>query len=265
VSRKPQTTRNRVMGIVTRPTHQLIFIDTPGIHTDPAHKLNRLMIEQATSAIPDADVILFVVDVGGMPHEEDAYLAQLLRAKAEKRPVIFVLNKMDTLAIEQAEAHVKAYWALLPAYADSIPTSALEGINIELLLNHILGFMPEGPRYYSGDQVTDQTERRIAAELVREAMLEYTHQEVPHAAAVLIDDYEMRDNGVLAVSATIWVERESQRPIVIGKGGEKLKRIASVARLQLERFVGSQVYLNVWVKIKPKWRDDDRRLRELGF
>jgi GTP-binding protein Era len=265
VSPKAQTTRNRITGIVTEAGYQMIFIDTPGIHQKPGHKLNELMIEQAVAAIPNADVVLFVVDVAVAPREEDKHIAQLLAARAVKRPVIFVLNKMDALAMERAEAWIANYWALLPDYADSIPTSALKGTNLELLREHILRFLPEGPRYYPGDQITDQTEHQIAAELIREAMLRYTHQEVPHAAAVFVEDYHERENGVLYVSATIWVERETQKPIVIGKQGQRLKQIGTAARTELERFIGGKVYLELWVKVQPQWRDRDGRLRELGF
>ncbi|MBN2389351.1 MAG: GTPase Era [Anaerolineae bacterium] len=265
VSPKPQTTRNRITGIVTESGYQMIFIDTPGIHQKPGHKLNELMIEQAVAAIPNADVVLFVVDVAVAPREEDEHIAQLLAARAVKRPVIFVLNKMDALAMEKAESRIANYWALLPDYADSIPTSALKGTNLELLRDHILRFLPEGPCYYPGDQITDQTEHQVAAELIREAMLRYTHQEVPHAAAVFVEDYHERENGVLYVSATIWVERESQKPIVIGKQGQRLKQIGTAARGELERFIGGKVYLELWVKVQPQWRDRDGRLRELGF
>ncbi|MGC9393704.1 MAG: GTPase Era [Anaerolineae bacterium] len=270
VSPKPQTTRNRIAGIVTEPGYQMIFTDTPGIHQKPGHKLNELMIEQAVAAIPNADVVLFVVDVAVAPREEDEHIAQLLAARAARedsrqRPVIFVLNKMDALAMEKAESRISNYWALLPDYADSIPTSALNGTNLELLQEHILRFLPEGPRYYPGDQITDQTEHQVAAELIREAMLRYTHQEVPHAAAVFVEDYHTRENGMFYVSATIWVERESQKPIVIGKQGHRIKQIGTAARAELERFIGGKVYLELWVKVQPKWRDRDGRLRELGF
>ena len=265
VSRKPQTTRNRIAGIRTEPAYQLIFIDTPGIHNKPAHKLNRIMIEQAVSSIPDADVILFVVDVSAPPRDEDEIVAQLLREKAERRPVIFALNKMDQLSMERAQKRIERYWALLPNYADSMPVSALKGTNVERLRDHILLHIPEGPRYYPGEQITDQTEYQIAGELIREAMLHYVHQEVPHSTAVLVEDYHERENSVLFISATIWVERESQKPIVIGKQGQRLKQIGTAARAELERFVGDKVYLELWVKVKPQWRDHDARLRELGF
>ncbi|HNT77325.1 MAG TPA: GTPase Era [Anaerolineae bacterium] len=265
VSAKSQTTRTRVSAILNAPEYQLIFIDTPGIHKKTPHKLNRLMVEQAVSAIPDADVILFVVDVSRLPYEEDEMIATLLREKAEKRPVFFVLNKMDRLPMHRAKQNVESYWALLPTYTDSIPVSALNGTNLPLLHDHILAQIPEGPRYYPGDQLTDQTEHQIAGELIREALLHHTYQEVPHSLAVLVEDYEERENGVLYLAATLWVERESQKPILIGKGGERLKTIGSAARRELERFIGGKVFLDLWVKVKPKWRDEDARLRELGF
>jgi GTP-binding protein Era len=265
VSSKPQTTRNRITGILTQPAYQLILVDTPGIHTKPPHKLNKLMIEEAEAAIPDADVILFVVDVSARPRDEDRLIASLLKQKAERIPVIFTLNKMDQLTLEQAEARIHAYWSLLPTYADSMPVSALEGTNVERLRDHILEHIPEGPRYYPGDQITDQTEHQIAAELIREALFERTYEEIPHSAAVLIEDYYERESGVFYVSARIWIERESQKGIVIGRGGRRLKQIGVAARAELERFIGGQVYLDLWVKVKPSWRDKTARLRELGY
>ncbi|MDF1513295.1 MAG: GTPase Era [Anaerolineae bacterium] len=265
VSRKPQTTRTLVTGISTTPAYQMIFIDTPGIHMRHGHKLNKRMVDTAVAAIPDADVILFVVDVLAPPHQEDKIIARLLSEKTSSSPVLFVMNKMDRLSLERAQERIEAYWALLPDYTDSLPTSALKGTNIIVLREKILAYLPEGPRYYPGDQITDQTEYTIAAELVREAMLTYTHQEVPHASAVLVEDYNVRDNGVVYIAATIWVERESQKPIVIGKEGKLLKMIGSAARKELERFVGSKVYLELWVKVQPDWRNRDNRLRELGY
>jgi GTPase len=265
VSPKPQTTRTRVMGILTEHDHQMIFVDTPGIHKSPPHRLNEMMIDAAVASIPDADVILFVVDVSARPREEDQIIATLLQEKAGARPIFFVLNKMDQLALPQAETRIEAYWALLPTYADSIAVSALKGTNVDLLRQRLLVRLPEGPRYYPGDQITDQTEHQIASELIREALLRYTQQEVPHSAAVLIEDYHERQDGVFYVSARIWVERESQKPIVIGKGGRRLKQIGTEARAELERFIGGRVYLELWVKVKPSWRDHAARLRELGY
>lgn len=265
VSPKPQTTRTRITGILTEPDYQLIFLDTPGIHKNPRHMLNERMIEQAVNTIPDADVLLFVVDVSVDPREEDALIARLLREKGREQPVLFVLNKMDRLAMEEAEDRIERYWELLPDYADSIPTSALKGTNLELLIDHLLPHVPEGPRYYPGGQVTDQTHYHIAAELIREAVLRYTRQEVPHAAATLVEDFEERDNGVVYIAARVWVERDAHKPIVIGKGGKRLKQIGIAARQELERFVGGKVYLDLWVKVQEDWRNREARLRELGY
>lgn len=265
VSSTPQTTRSRITGILTEPDHQIIFVDTPGIHERPAHRLNELMIEEAVAAIPDADLILFVVDVSARPRDEDRLIARLLREKAQESPVILTLNKMDQLSLAQAEERIKAYWDVFPDYVDSMPVSALKGTNVDRLRDHILDYMPKGPRYYPGDQITDQTEHQIASELIREALFRYTHEEIPHSAAVLIEDYHERENGIFNVSARIWVERESQKPIVIGKNGRRLKQIGIAAREELERFIGGHVYLDLWVKVKPSWRDKMARLRELGY
>jgi GTP-binding protein Era len=146
-----------------------------------------------------------------------------------------------------------------------MPTSALRGTNLDKLEETILRFTPEGPRYYPGDQITDQTEHQIASELIREALFSYTRQEVPHSVAVLVEDYHERENGIFYVSARIWVERDSQKPIIIGRGGQRLKQIGIAARQELERFIGGQVYLDLWVKVQPKWRDHTGRLRELGY
>ncbi len=265
VSAKPQTTRNRVLGILTEPNYQMIFVDTPGIHKRPPHQINKIMIREAVAAIPDADVILLVVDVSARPRDVDETIARLLREKAEKRPVLLVLNKIDQLSLRVAKARFAAYEALLPGRVSTIQVSARDGTNLDALHERLLTFLPEGPRYYPGDQITDQTEHQIAAELIREAVFRYTYREIPHSAAVLVEDYHERDNGVQYVAARIWVERESQKPIVIGKGGRLLKRIGSEARQELERFIGGRVYLDLWVKVKPKWRDEMARLRELGF
>ncbi|MBN1247919.1 MAG: GTPase Era [Anaerolineae bacterium] len=265
VSSKPQTTRSRIMGILTAPAYQLIFVDTPGIHKRPPHQINKMMIAEAVAAIPDADTILFVVDVAVAPRDEDEMIARILREKAEARPVMLVLNKVDRVDPKTLDDRRQAYEALLPGAAEVIAVSALEETNVDQLEDAILNYVPEGPRYYPGDQITDQTEHQIAAELIREAVFRLTYREIPHAAAVLIEDYHERENGVLYIAARIWVERESQKPIVIGKGGSLLKRIGTEARHELERFIGGQVYLDLWVKVKPRWRDEMARLRELGY
>ncbi len=266
VSQRPQTTRNRIIGILTRPQYQIIFVDTPGIHRKPRHRLNKLMIAQAIDAIPDANVIYFVVDVSVAPRDEDKMIAQLLQEKkGRRRPLFFVLNKMDKLPLERAKRNIESYWKLFPEYTDSMPVSAKKGTNLPQLVDHTLQYLPEGPRYYPGGQVTDQTVYQIAAELIREAVFRVTYQEVPHATAVLVEDFQERENNVTYIAARIWVERESQKPILIGKDGRQLKRIGSAARQELERFIGGRVYLDLWVKVKPKWRDQAARLKELGI
>ncbi len=263
VSDKPQTTRRRITGILTQPEAQIIFVDTPGIHQKPHQLIGTRMVEAALGAIPDADVILFVVDVSAPPRDEDRYIASLLSEKTH-RPVLLTLNKMDQLAMKKAETHISAYWDLLPNHAESLPVSATRGTNLDMLLARILEHLPAGPRYYPGDQITDQTERQIAAELIREGMLRYTYQEVPHASAVIVDEYTERDDGHLYIAATLWIERASQKGIIIGKGGEMLKRIGSAARQELERFVGNRVYLELYVKVRPDWRNREHDLREAG-
>ncbi|MGC9397659.1 MAG: GTPase Era [Anaerolineae bacterium] len=265
VSRKPQTTRTRILGILTQPDYQVIFIDTPGIHKKHYARLNKLMVQHAVEAIPNADIILFLVDIAVPPRSEDRYTAHLLREKARQADIIPVFNKIDLVSPEQREAHAEQYQALLPEAQRPAHVSALHGQNVAALLERLVMALPQGPRYYPGDQVTDQTPFRIAAELIREALLRHTYEELPYVTAVLVEDFEERENGVTYISARIWVERETQKPILIGQGGSMLKRIGTEARKELERFVGGKVYLDLWVKPKPRWRDHDARLRELGY
>jgi len=237
----PQTTRRRVTGILTEPTYQIIFVDTPGIHKRPPHRINKIMISEAVAAIPDADVLLWVVDVGAPPRDEDETIARLLREKGRTIPVLLVFNKIDRIgrqSVEEVATRMAAYQALLPDDAGAVQVSALEETNLDLLMAQVLDYVPEGPRYYPGDQITDQTEYRIAAELIREAVFRYTYREIPHAAAVLVEDYYERENGVTYIAARVWVERESQKPIVVGKGGSLLKRVGTAARHELERRAG---------------------------
>jgi GTP-binding protein Era len=278
VSPKPQTTRSRILGILTLEDQdiQAIFVDTPGLHR-PRHKLGQAMVATATSAIPDADVVLFVVDVSVPPTDEDRMIAELIREHA-KAPIILVLNKMDLLPAEKVKPHTEAYWELVPCRHDLLTplvgegrgggwmmTIATQGVNLDKLLDRIIEALPEGPRYYPGDQVTDQTEREIAAELIREQVLRYTHQEVPHAVAVVVEEFKERKNGVIYVAANVFVEKESQKGIIIGRRGQMLRQIGSAARHEIERMVGGQLYLDLWVKVRKHWRRDERELRRLGY
>ncbi|NLE46249.1 MAG: GTPase Era [Chloroflexi bacterium] len=263
VSPKPQTTRNRILGILTREDAQVIFVDTPGLH-DPKHKLGEAMVTTARGAIPDADLVLFVVDASTPPDEQERVIAGLIREHTDA-PVILVLNKMDLLAPENVEPFTEAYWALLPDYRHWMMTTATTGDNLDKLLTLVIEELPEGPRFYPGDQVTDQTEREIAAEMIREQVLRYTRQEVPHAVAVIVEQFTERETGVTYVGATVYVEKDSQKGIIVGRGGQMLRQIGSAARQEIERMVGGRVFLDLWVKVRQGWRRDEREVRRFGY
>lgn len=263
VSPKPQTTRTRIRGILTREMYQIIFVDTPGLHK-PLHQLGQVMVASAAAAIPDADVVLFVVDVSVMPREEDRMIPPMIRERTQS-PVILVLNKMDRLPADRVKPHTEAYWDLVPDRAGWMMTVATEGVNLDKLLEMVVEHLPEGPRYYPGDQVTDQTEREIAAELIREQVLRFTRDEVPHAVAVVVGTFKERENNVVYIAANIYVERESQKGILIGKGGQMLQRIGAAARQEIERMVGGRVYLDLWVRVSKNWRRDLQRVRQMGY
>jgi GTP-binding protein Era len=263
VSSKPQTTRSRILGILTREDAQVIFVDTPGLHR-PRHSLGRAMVSTATRAIPDADAILFLVDSSVLPTDDDRMIAQLIREQS-RGPVILVLNKMDLLPPDKVKLHSEAYWELVPDRHDWMMTVATQGVNLEKLPPMVVSVLPEGPRYFPEGQITDQTERQIASELIREQVLRQTRQEVPHCVAVAVEEFEQRPDNVVYVAATVFVERESQKGIIIGKQGSKLREIGSAARQQIERLTAGRIYLDLWVKVSKGWRDDDRALRDLGL
>jgi GTP-binding protein Era len=267
VSPKPQTTRNRILGILTRPEVQVIFMDTPGIHR-PKHRLGEYMVVTAQNVIPDADVVLFMVDVSVEPTREDREIARLITERASDAPVLLVLNKMDRLTPDKVESHCNAYWGLGEEagwYKDWMMTRATTGANLDKLLDQIVAALPQGPRYYPGDQITDQTERQIVAELIREQVLRLTRQEVPHAVAVVVDEFKARSETLTYIGANVFVERNSQKGIIIGKRGSMLQKIGAEARKQIERFIGTQIYLDLWVKVSEDWRRDEHRLRRLGY
>jgi GTP-binding protein Era len=263
VSPKPQTTRSRITGILTREEAQVIFVDTPGLHR-PRHKLGQAMVATATRAIPGADVVLFMVDVSVPPTDEDRMIAELIQEQTGA-PVILVLNKMDLLPPEKVKLHTEAYWELAPYHHEWMMTVATQKVNLDKLLDLIVAALPEGPRYYPGDQVTDQTERQIAAELVREQVLRCTRQEVPHAVAVVVEEFKERESGAIYVAANIFVERESQKGIIIGRQGQMLRQVGSAARQEIERMTSGRVFLELRVKVRKGWRRDERELRRLGY
>jgi len=261
VSKKPQTTRNRILGILTREEAQIIFVDTPGIH-QPLHRLGEYMVKTAQRAVPDADLVLFVVDASILPTEEDRQVAQLLTTS--RAPILLVLNKMDRLAADRVQSHSEAY-AALGKFAGWMMISALRKQNLDELLGAISGHLPPGPRYFPAGQVTDVTERFIAGELVREQALRLLQQEVPYALAVVIDEFTERRADLTYIAATIYVEKDSQKGIVIGSKGQMLKDIGAAARREMEAMLDTKVFLELWVKVREKWRQDDSALGHIGY
>lgn len=263
VSPKPQTTRRRILGILTQERAQVIFVDTPGIH-QPFHKLGESMVRTAIEAIPDADLLLWLVDSTVMPTDEDRQIAQLIQEHGQGIPLILGLNKSDLVAELERPQRLEAYLELARPVAHTY-VSAMAGENREYLLDLIIGYLPVGPRFYPEEQVTDQTERAIAAELVREQVLSHTHQEVPHSTEVIVDEFKARSAELTYIRATIYVERDSQKGILLGRGGRMIKSISQAARLQIEQLLGTRVYLDLWVKVWPKWRQNEEDLRRLGY
>jgi GTP-binding protein Era len=277
VSPKPQTTRNQIVGILTLdeppqdcPPAQVIFVDTPGIH-QPHHKFGQYLTETALTAIPDADVVVWLVDAAEPPTAEDQLVADALRQnKASTRrghpvtPVILVLNKIDLLRPEKLTGLEQPFLALYSA-DEFIFISANTGEHCADLLARLIHRLPPGPRYYPDDQVTDQQTRFIAGELIREAALTVLHQEVPHALAVQVVEFKERGDNLTYISANLIVERDSHKKIVIGHKGQTLKQIGQLARPQIEELIETKVYLELWVKVRPKWRKSKNDLRWLGY
>jgi GTP-binding protein Era len=263
VSPTPQTTRRRILGILTLDDAQVIFCDTPGVH-QPHHDLGRAMLRTASEAIPDADVLLWMVDATRRPGQEDAQVADLIVQRGRGIPLILALNKSDQVPQEERAAVAESFLAL--ATPDAwLFVSATQGENRDELLQTLISYLPVSPAYYPDDQVTDQTERAIAAELVREQVLLHTRQEVPHAVDVRVDEFKVRSKDMTYIHATVIVERDSQRQILLGRGGRMIKSISQAARKQIEELVGTRVYLELWVKVLPRWRKDDQELRRLGY
>lgn len=265
VSPRPQTTRRRQLGILSLPEAQVVFVDTPGIHK-PVHRLGEFMNQVALDALQDADVILWIVDASARPNEEDALTADHLAEIAAQDPVkvVLALNKIDQVKDEQRTERLNEYQALCPA-AFPMMVAASTGFAIDALLSVILERLPPGPAYYDAEQITDLYERDIAADLVREAVLRHLKDEVPHSTAVRIDEYKDRDEESAYIGATLLVERDSQKPIVIGKGGEMLKRIGTTARREIEDMTGRKVFLDLHVKVMENWRQNPTMLRKLGY
>ena len=263
VSPKPQTTRLRQLGILTTPDFQIVFLDTPGWHT-PHHKLGEYMLETAARAIHDADVVLFVVDLSEPPTSEDHLLTEFIHRRQERTPVIMALNKMDLLESSALSARCQMFVELLPN-AGWVALSATLGDHRDRLLNMIVATLPNGPRYYPADQITDSQVRQLVGELVREQALNHLRHEVPHAIAVVVEEFKERNQNLTFIRATIFVEKDSQKGILIGSRGNMLKKIGAAAREEIESVLGIRIYLDLWVKVRPKWRKRERSLRQFGY
>ncbi len=264
VSPKPQTTRLRQLGIYTRDDLQIVFIDTPGIH-DPRTALGEFMVSVATDALRDADVILFLVDVSHHPTAEDRRIADLIRAAQDVTPVILVLNKTDLLAdAADLQTRTEEFRALVPS-ADILTTVATSGIGVPEVMQRLIDKLPIGPRYYPADQLSDTAMRDIVAEMVREKVLLNLEQEVPHGVATQVEEFKARSEEMTYIAVTIFVERDSHKGILIGKNGQMLKTISQQAREEIEPFVGTRVYLELWVKVLKNWRRSENALRRLGY
>ena len=263
-SNKPQTTRRRILGILTRDDLQILFVDTPGIH-QAKQALNRYMMSEVDEALSDCDAILFVVDVSHPPSDDDQRVAEWINSMPQ--PKIMAMNKSDTLDPRAVVANVAAYEMLVDNTSvtghesRAMLTSATRGDNLDKLLVMVIAVMPLGPEYFPGDQATDQTERMLASEFIREQALRLLEQEVPHGIAVAIEEWQPRPNDVIYIAATIYVERDSQKGILIGKGGAMLKTIGVHARKEIQRELNTKVFLELWVKVREGWRKDDMLVR----
>ena len=260
VSDKPQTTRTRVVGVKNYDDGQIVFVDTPGVHK-PTHRLNVRMVDIALESMREVDVLALIVDASVKPGKGDRYMLDLL--KGTKQPAILVLNKVDLIAKAKLLPIIDHYRREHP-FAEIVPASAIDGTNVETLERLFLQYLPEGEPLYPPDYLTDQTDRFFVAEIVREQVLQLTHDELPFSTAVVIDRFdEAADGKRVDLYCTILVDRESQKPIVIGKGGVMIKQIGTAARLELEQYLENRVYLDLHVKVKSEWRDDDRMLDEI--
>lgn len=261
MSDKAQTTRNKIQGVYTTPDAQIVFIDTPGIHK-PKHRLGDFMVETAYSALREVDVTLFMISADQKRGKGDDFIIERLRKN--ETPVFLVINKIDKVHPDELLAIIEDYAAQM-TFAEIVPISATEENNFETLMRLVIDQMPEGPQYFPEDQITDHPEYFIVSELVREKVLLLTRDEVPHSVAVVVDSMKRDENDKIHIQATIVVERDSQKGIIIGKGGKMLKQIGTKARLDIEHLLDDKVYLELWVKVQKDWRDKQTFLTDYGY
>lgn len=261
VSNKPQTTRNRICGIVNRGETQFVFMDTPGFHR-PRTKLGDYMVNVTRQSVSDVDAVLLLVEpIASIGPQEEGLIAQI---KANHAPAVLVINKIDTVEKDKLLA-VIALYAETKAFEAIIPVSAKTGEGVEELLTQCETYAVEGPQLFPGDMTTDQPERQVMAEIIREKLLWCLEREVPHGTAVEITKFSERDDEVIEIDATIYCEKPSHKGIIIGKNGAMLKKISTMARVDCEKFMGTKVYLQTWVKVKENWRDSDFLIRNFGY
>ena len=270
VTNRPQTTRNKIRSILTGDDYQIIFIDTPGIH-NPTSKLGNYMVKSAYTALNEADAVIYLVEPRNKMHEGDVAIIESLAEV--KTPVYLGINKVDTVDKPRLLKMIEDYHKLYD-FKGIVPISALKGENTDAILKAIVGELPEGPMFFPEDQITDQPERQITAEIIREKALTFLQEEIPHGLAVEITGMKSRSKmenpdddpeAMVDVGATIYCEREGHKAIIIGKKGEMLKKIGSAARRDIQRLLGSPIYLELWVKVKKNWRDSDFLLRNFGY
>ena len=267
VTDKPQTTRHRIVGVKHLENAQIVFLDTPGIHKEK-FELNRYMNEIAFSVIPDADIILFLIDArAGLTEADRKILQKIGEEKRKDTKVIVVINKIDGVPKEELLPLIDEISKEFPFVDEIVPISAVRGTNLDRLLELLVKYLPEGPKYYEDHMVTDQPIDQFIAEIIREKIMLLTRDEVPHATTVQVINIQPGDKNpnMLVIDADIIVEKESQKPIIIGKGGQKLKKIGQLAREELEQLLGKRVYLRLWVKVKEDWRSRPEQLRGLGY
>jgi GTPase len=262
VSNRPQTTRNRILGIRNLPSGQIIFLDTPGIHPSKS-VLNRALVKTALATLGEVDGVCFLIEADRPDVPENEFILETL--KEMEKPVFLLINKIDLVAKEELLPVMEGF-SRRRSFARIIPVSALKGEGVDILLRELLEALPEGPRLFPEDQITDLSERFLAAELIREKIFRLTRDEIPYATAVEVEEFKEREEkNLIAIKAIIQVERESQKGVLIGKNGRMLKEIGRLAREDMEKLLGARVFLELWVKVEKNWRDDPRELRRMGF
>ncbi len=259
ITSRAQTTRHRIHGIVNAPDYQIVFSDTPGI-LDPSYKLQETMLKAARSALVDADVLIYMTEIGEEPDPENTFIRKISRARI---PVLLVINKIDQSNQEEVEKCIERWNNILPS-AEKIPISALENFNVDYIFNRILHHLPESPPYYPKEALTDKSERFFAGEMIREKILLHYKQEVPYAVEVEIESFK-EEHALIRISAVIYVERESQKGILIGNQGKALKKVGREARLDMETFFRKKVFLELLVKVKKEWRNNERLIKKFGY